>query len=102
MKHANAIGIPRLEKAEKIKAVARPQSVNGTDLAQSDVGVFILLTILLIGIGRAMGSWLLSEQIKIQKGPGEFVSRNEEYQKLHDQVGPNSFRVPGPISVCCA
>lgn len=92
MKHANAIGIPRLERAEKIQIVAaRPQSVSGTDLAQSDVGVFILLTILLIGIGRAMGSWLLSEQIKIQKGPNEFVTRNEEYQKLHEQVGPNSF-----------
>ena len=71
--------------------MTQPEAVKRTDLAQSDVGFFFLLTLLLIGIGRFMGSWILSEQVRIQKGPNEFVSRNEEYQNLHNQVGPNSF-----------
>ncbi len=91
MKHANALGIPQLERAYKKHVGARPQSMKVTDLAQSDVGVFFLLTMLLIGVGRFMGSWILSEQVRIQKGPNEFVSRNEEYQNLHNQVGLNSF-----------
>ena len=91
MKPANALSIPHLQRAERSHSMTQPEAVKRTDLAQSDVGFFFLLTLLLIGIGRFMGSWILSEQVRIQKGPNEFVSRNEEYQNLHNQVGPNSF-----------
>ena len=88
-----ALRIPNqlIPRAERINSEAQPVSVKKADLAQSDVGFFILLTLLLIGIGRVMGSWILSEQVRIQKGPNEFVSRTEEYQNLHNQVGPNTF-----------
>ena len=93
MKPTNALRIPNhlVPRAERIHSEAQPVAVKKADLAQSDVGFFILLTLLLIGIGRFLGSWILSEQVKIQKGPNEFVSRTEEYQNLHNQVGPNTF-----------
>ena len=88
-----ALRIPNqlIPRAERINSEAQPVSVKKADLAQSDVGFFILLTLLLIGIGRVIGSCILNEQVKIQKGPNEYVSRTEEYQNLHNQVGPNSF-----------
>ncbi len=93
MKPTNALRIPNqlITRAERIPSEAQPVSIKKAGLAQSDVGFFILLTMLLIGIGRVMGSWILSEQVKIQKGPNEYVSRTEEYQNLHNQVGPNTF-----------
>jgi hypothetical protein len=91
MKPANAISIPQIERAERLHSTTQPKAVKRTDLAQSDVGFFFLLTLLLIGIGRVMGAWILSDQVRIQKGPNEYVSRTEEYQNLHNQVGPNSF-----------
>jgi hypothetical protein len=92
MKPASALRIPQfINRAERTNSTTQPVSIKNTDLAQSDVGFFVLLTILLIGIGRVMGSWILSDQVKIQKEPHKFVSRSEEYQNLHNQVGPNSF-----------
>ena len=91
MKPANALSIPQIHRAQRLHSTTQPNAVKRTDLAQSDVGFFFLLTVLLIGIGRFMGSWILSDQVKIQKGPNEYVSRGEEYQNLHNQVGPNSF-----------
>ena len=91
MKPANAISITQIQRAERTHSTTQPEAVKRADLAQSDVGFFFLLTMLLIGIGRVMGSWILSEQVRIQKGPNNYVSRTEEYQNLHNQVGPNSF-----------
>lgn len=91
MKTANAIGLPQIERSEKKYYFSQASTIKRTDSAQSDVGVFVLLTLLLVVIGRFMGSWVLNEHVKIQKGPDEFVSRAEEYQNLHNQVGLNSF-----------
>jgi hypothetical protein len=77
-------------KAEaKLRAVKR--AVKRSEQAPSDVGFLLLLTLILAAIGRAMGSWVSSDQVQIQRAPGESVSRGEEYRKLHEQVGPNSF-----------
>lgn len=91
MKPAIALRTPQTHREQRIESRSQPEAVKKTDLAQSEVGFFFLLTLLLIGTGRFMGSWILSEQVKIQKGPNEHVSRTEEYQNLHNQVGPNPF-----------
>lgn len=91
MKTASAISVSQIERAGRTHSTTQNETVKRADLAPSDVGFFFLLTLLLIVIGRLMGSWILSEQVKIQKGPNEYVSRTEEYQNLHNQVGPNSF-----------
>ena len=81
-------------RTPKTKAEVKLQAVKKSEQAHSDVGVLLLLTLILVGIGRAMGSWISNEEIRIQKAPGESVSRGEEYQKLHEQMGPHtSFRL---------
>ena len=90
MKPANAIEIPNWKRNKEVHAAAQNAALK-SELAPSDAGIFVLLTIVLIAIGKVMGAWILSDQVKIQKGPDEFVSRAEEYQKLHQQCGLNSF-----------
>ncbi len=82
--------ISSFKKNREVRVHAKPVLMK-SDLASSDVGIFVLLTIVLILIGRVMGAWILSDQVRIQKSPDQFVSRAEEYQRLHNQCGPNSF-----------
>lgn len=72
-------------------AEVKLHAVKKSEQAPSDVGVPLLLTLILVVIGRAVGSWVSGEHVRIQRAPGESVSRGEEYQKLHEHVGPNSF-----------
>lgn len=73
---------------ESVEHLPRKKSA---ELAQKDFGVFIFIVFLISLILKFLGAWVGRESLKIQKAPGKFVSPGEEYQELHNQLGPNSF-----------
>lgn len=59
--------------------------------AVTEASIFVVLTLSLGIAVRILEAWLGREEIRIQKSPGVSVTREEEFQSLQQQVGPESF-----------
>lgn len=77
---------------ERIEPEKPPPSVRKAEISEPQQLTYFLLGWVALGfLWRIFGAWIGRESIRIQTEPGKFVSRTEEYQDLHSQVGPNSF-----------